>query len=157
MPGTNQWYLVSSHGSVLFYIAAHPDSTVAQIADALSLTWRTIWNIVRDLRRSGMVKIRKEGRRHHYSVDMDATFRHPALPAFPLRVVLSELAAGAGRPSASCARAEGPGVRRSLARLGEPELAQKVRDVRLAMVRSQFGVPPRSSGDAFARSGGSER
>jgi hypothetical protein len=157
MQRTHEWYLVSSHGSVLFYIAAHPDSTVAQIADALSLTTRTIWNIVGDLRRSGMLRFRKEGRRHYYSVDLEAQFRHPALPAFPLRVVLARLVDGAGRPAESSVASYNGGTGRSPTGLADPELEQKVRDVRLAMIQSHLDAPARSAGEVYARSGSPER
>ncbi|MFQ6019630.1 MAG: AsnC family transcriptional regulator [Dehalococcoidia bacterium] len=83
--------MVSSHGAVLFYIAVCPDCTIGEIADAMSLTSRSIWGIVGDLRRAGVLKIRREGRRHHYTVNMDAPFRHPILDGIPLRAVLGEI------------------------------------------------------------------
>lgn len=156
MEQTHQWYLVSSHGSVLFYIAAHPDSTVAQIADALSLTTRTIWNIVGDLRRSGMLRYRKEGRRHYYTVDLDAPFRHPAIPAFPLRVVLARLVDGAGQAVETGARSHNGVTGRSQADLADRELEQKVRDVRLAMIQRHLDTP-RPGREVYARSAGPER
>ncbi len=91
MPIENHWYIVSSHGAILFYIAVNPDCTVAEIAEAMSLTRRSVWGLIGDLRRAGMLHIRKEGRRHHYTVNLDAPFRHPTLDGFPLRVVLGEL------------------------------------------------------------------
>ena len=39
----NHWYVVSSHGAVLFYIAVNPDCTIREIADEMSLTQRTVW------------------------------------------------------------------------------------------------------------------
>ncbi len=87
----SHWYLVSSHGSVLFYVAVHPDCTIREIADDMSLTQRTVWGLIGDLRRAGMLRIRREGRRHHYTVDLDADFKHPTLKGLPLRAVLGEL------------------------------------------------------------------
>jgi len=58
-----QWYVLSSHGIVLLYISLHPDSTIRDIAEALFLTRRTIWGIIGDLRKAGMIHVRKEGRR----------------------------------------------------------------------------------------------
>jgi predicted transcriptional regulator len=88
----NEWYLVSSHGSVLFLIAANPDCTIREIAHAMSLTQRTVWTIVGDLRRMGMLNVRKEGRRHHYAVNLDAPFLHPTLRGYTLRPILGEIA-----------------------------------------------------------------
>lgn len=92
MAANNEWYLVSSHGSVLFYIATKPDCTIREIAHAMSLTRRTVWGIVGDLRRAGMLNVRKEGRRHHYTVNLDAPFLHPTLGGYTLRPILSKLA-----------------------------------------------------------------
>lgn len=72
---TNEsWSLVSSHGAVLFVIATNPECTIKNIADDLCLTKRTVWGVIGDLRRKNMLLVRKEGRRHHYSVNLDARF-----------------------------------------------------------------------------------
>ena len=87
----NHWYLVSSHGSILFYIAVYPDCTIKEIAEAMSLTRRTVWGVIGNLRREGMLHVRKEGRRHHYSVNMDGPFKHPVLNGLSLRLVLGNM------------------------------------------------------------------
>ena len=98
----NHWYLVSSHGAILFYVAVNPECTIREIAEAMSLTRRTVWGVIGDLRRAGMLHIRKEGRRHHYTVNMDAPFKHPVLNGFSLRLVLGQLVdqVSRGRPVA---------------------------------------------------------
>ncbi len=83
------WYHVSSHGTVLFCIAANHDCTINDLSESLFLTRRTVWGIVGDLRRAGMLHIRKNGRKHHYSVNLNAPFRHPVLKGITLRQVLS--------------------------------------------------------------------
>ena len=87
----NHWYLVSSHGAILFYVAVNPECTIKEIAEAMSLTRRTVWGVIGDLRRAGMLHIRKEGRRHHYTVNLDAPFKHPVLNGFSLRLILGQL------------------------------------------------------------------
>ena len=87
----NGWQHVSSHGTVLFCIAANRDCTIKDLSKSLFLTRRTVWGIVGDLRRAGMLHIRKNGRRHHYSVNLDAQFRHPVLKGITLRHVLGDL------------------------------------------------------------------
>jgi predicted transcriptional regulator len=87
----SHWYLVSSHGAVLFFVALHPDCTIKEIAEEMSLTQRTVWGLIGDLRRADMLAVRRVGRRHHYTVNLDATFRHPVIQGIPLRVVLGEL------------------------------------------------------------------
>jgi hypothetical protein len=87
----NHWYLVSSHGAVLFYVAVNPGCTIKQIAEDMSLTQRTVWGLIGDLRRADMLRVRREGRRHHYTVNLDAPFRHPVITGIGLRSVLGEL------------------------------------------------------------------
>lgn len=71
--------LFCSHGAALFYIAQHPDCTVRHLADALVVTRRTVWGLISDLKRAGLLNIRKQGRTHHYSVNEDAPFPDPLL------------------------------------------------------------------------------
>ncbi len=87
----NAFYLVSSHGAVIFYIAVNPDCTIREIADNMSLTRRTIWGLIGNLRRAGMLQVRKQGRRHHYTVNLDAPFLHPTINGFRLRTILGEI------------------------------------------------------------------
>jgi DNA-binding transcriptional ArsR family regulator len=88
------WRLLSSHGFVLFYIGLRPDCTVEEISDALSLTPRSVWGTVGDLRRAGMLHVRREGRRHHYSVNYDAKVGVTLMPegGVELRTMLRFLA-----------------------------------------------------------------
>jgi hypothetical protein len=88
---TNGWYLVSSHGSILFYIAVHPECTIRQISEDMALTQRTIWGVIGDLRRANMLHVRRDGRRHHYRINLDAAFKHPTIKGLPLRLILGEL------------------------------------------------------------------
>ncbi len=84
--------MVSRHGAILFFIAANPDCTIKHLADAFSLTQRTVWGTVSDLRREGMLRIRKDGRSHHYSVNLDARLRLPdGLKPRTLRTILGGL------------------------------------------------------------------
>lgn len=94
MPNDHHWYLVSSHGSVLFFIAANPDCRIGDIADGMSLTHRTVWGIVGDLRRAGMLQVRRSGRHHHYSVDLEGPFPHPTISGLRLGRVLGRIANG---------------------------------------------------------------
>jgi predicted transcriptional regulator len=87
----NHWYLVSSHGAVLFYVAVNPGCTIREIAEQMHLTQRTVWGLIGDLRRAEMLKIDRQGRRHHYTVNLDAPFRHPIIKGLTLRAVLGEV------------------------------------------------------------------
>ena len=87
-----EWYLVSSHGNVLFYIAARPGCTIVDMAESLCLTPRTIWSLVGDLRRAGMLHVLREGHRHRYAVNLDAGFQLPTLGELPLGTLVGNLA-----------------------------------------------------------------
>ena len=111
MSQPTQWYLVSSRGSILFYIAANPGCTAAQIADAASLARRSVSAILSDLKRAGMITTKTVGRRHHFTVNMGASFLHPTLPEFPLGVILGELASLPDRSGQVTTKRHGTGTR----------------------------------------------
>ncbi|OGY28185.1 MAG: hypothetical protein A2Z42_04785 [Candidatus Woykebacteria bacterium RBG_19FT_COMBO_43_10] len=88
----DEWYLVSSHGAILMYIAVHRDCTIKEIAEEMGRTRRTVWGIIGDLKRAGSLHVRKEGRRHHYTVNLDGPFKHPTiLKDASLRLVFGNL------------------------------------------------------------------
>jgi len=87
----NERHVFSSQGIALVCIAANPDCTINDIASAMSLTRRTVWSLIGDLRRAGMLHVRKEGRRHHYTVNLDAPFLHPTLTGYTLRPILGKV------------------------------------------------------------------
>jgi hypothetical protein len=64
---------------VLLYAAQHPGCTVEEIAGALVVTRRTVWSIVGDLKRAGLLRAEPTGKRHHYFADLSAELPDPAL------------------------------------------------------------------------------
>jgi MarR family protein len=88
----SDWYLLSHHGAVLFYIATRPGCTIREMADALSVTPRTVWSLLTKLRRAGMLEVELRGHRHHYSVNLAALFEVPNVGEFPLNILLGALA-----------------------------------------------------------------
>jgi biotin operon repressor len=91
-PATVDWSLLSPQGRVLFYVALCPDSTTKNIALAIGHTERTIWSIIQTLRERGMLHIRRAGRRHHYTIDLDAPLLHPTIQGLTIRPVLEAVA-----------------------------------------------------------------
>jgi DNA-binding MarR family transcriptional regulator len=90
----NHWYLVSSHGSVLFFIAAYPDCGIGDITDGMSLTRRTVWGIIGDLRRAGMLQVSRSGRHHLYRVNPEGPFLHPTIRDVKLGAVVGAISNG---------------------------------------------------------------
>jgi hypothetical protein len=125
MAAYNNWYLVSSHGAVLFLIALRPGCTIKDISQTMCLTERSVWGLIGDLRRGDMLNVRRVGRRHYYYVNLDATFEHPVLKNFPLRAILGDLVS---RYAETPAGGNGNGVEHgSLAALAQQAMRQQVR------------------------------
>jgi hypothetical protein len=90
---SGEFSILSAQGRVLFHIAVCPDSPVQEIASNLDLTERAVWGVVRELRQSSMIHLRKKGRRHYYALNLDAPLLHPTIRGLTLRPVLGEIAA----------------------------------------------------------------
>ncbi len=80
-----EWYFCSSYGTVLVHITANPYVTIADIAEALYLTRRTVWDAIGALRRSGQIDVYRRGRRHYYYANLDAPFLHPTVKGYTIR------------------------------------------------------------------------
>src|SRR5438093_13783790 len=93
------WTLLTSHGQVLFFVAAYPDATIPSIGTALGLSERRVGTILRDLRDDGMVNVSRVGRRNSYLVNGAAQFRHPSLAHVRLRDILPQVVAREPRTS----------------------------------------------------------
>lgn len=72
------WRFVTNHTQVLLTIARNPDSRTRDIAEAVGITERAAQRIVADLVEAGFLESVRVGRRNHYTVNRDATMRHPA-------------------------------------------------------------------------------
>ncbi|HEX9833960.1 MAG TPA: winged helix-turn-helix domain-containing protein [Mycobacterium sp.] len=88
------WRLFCSHGTVLFYIAQQPDCTISEIADALTVTPRTVWGLIGDLKRAGLVDSRREGKRHYYTINGAGRFPDPLLSHLTLDEALKAIMLG---------------------------------------------------------------
>lgn len=99
------WSLLSAQGKVLFYISLCPACSVQETAIALGLTERAVWGLIRELRRTDMISLRRDGRRHRYTVNLDAPLLHPTIRGLTLRPVLGEIAErGLRDPDEACVR-----------------------------------------------------
>lgn len=87
-PAVVDWSLLSPQGHVLFYIALCPDSTTKDIARSVGRTERQIWSNIQNLKDGGMLKVRRHGRRHHFTINFDAPLLHPTIEDLSLRAVM---------------------------------------------------------------------
>lgn len=87
-PATVDWSLLSPQGHVLFYIALCPGSTTKDIARSLGRTERQIWSNIHSLKEGGMLNVRRNGRRHHFTINFDAPLLHPTIEDLSLRALM---------------------------------------------------------------------
>jgi hypothetical protein len=66
-----RWGFLTSHAVILIYVTLHPRSTVREIALEMGITERAAHATLQDLRESGIVDRRREGRRNYYVVNFD--------------------------------------------------------------------------------------
>lgn len=71
------WSLLSSHGLVLVTVARYGDLAVPDISQKTGLSRSTVLNVLKDLRRTRMLRVRRVGRRNTYNIDTSKTLRHP--------------------------------------------------------------------------------
>jgi hypothetical protein len=99
------WTVLSAQGQVLFYIALCPGCTRSEIAEALGLGERAVWNVLDMLKRSGVVRMVRKGHTHHYIVDLSSELVLPGVGPVPTRDVLGRISEEARRnPNEVCRR-----------------------------------------------------
>ena len=74
---TTNWCLVASHGTVLFYLAAHRQATIREVASCVDLTERRVSQIIQDLADEEMLTVERHGRRNVYQINDKAPFANP--------------------------------------------------------------------------------
>lgn len=81
----SSWTILTSHGTVLCYLAANPVTTIRRISDALDLSERQVARVIKDLYEEGVVI--RTGTRPHYSYSLNprSTFREAGLRHIPLK------------------------------------------------------------------------
>ena len=65
---SRQFSFVTHHGLVLSYIARQPRATTREIADAVGITERTAYTIIRDLVEDGYIGRKRTGRQNSYRI-----------------------------------------------------------------------------------------
>lgn len=91
------WYILSNHGKVLFYVATYPASTLREISDTLGITERQVHRIIKDLSEGGLIEVHREGRRNSYVIHEEATLQHPMLSHVMVGKLLEALAPAVAR------------------------------------------------------------
>lgn len=88
-----RWTILTGHGHVLVEITRNPEARVRDISLAAGITERTAHAIIADLERAGYLTRSRSGRRTHYSVNLDAPFRHSSQDGYSVGPFLRLLTA----------------------------------------------------------------
>ena len=79
MPGSkpsHSWTLLSNYTYVLLCLAKDPNVRVRDIAKEIGITERAAMRIISDLENEGFLSHKREGRRNHYTLDLNRPLRH---------------------------------------------------------------------------------
>lgn len=71
------WTFLTNHAHVLVCIAEEADVRGRDIAERVGITERAAQSIISDLVDAGYVTRTREGRRNHYTINVDGRLRHP--------------------------------------------------------------------------------
>ncbi|WP_051742822.1 MULTISPECIES: helix-turn-helix domain-containing protein [Kitasatospora] len=72
------WTFLTQHARVLLMISRNADVRLRDLAVMCGVTERAVQAIVTDLESAGYLTRSRHGRRNHYHVARDTSFRHPA-------------------------------------------------------------------------------
>lgn len=84
----SSWTFLSNHGHILIHLHKYPDSLVREIAEEVGITERSALSILSDLEEGGYITVERVGRRNHYRVNSQKSFRHPIEAQKPLSSLL---------------------------------------------------------------------
>lgn len=87
------WTFLTNHAAVLLYIAAHPDDTVLQIADACGLRERVTAAVIADLKDAGYLVSTRVGRQNHYAINTEMPLRRQIHAGVTVKHLLDSLSA----------------------------------------------------------------
>jgi DNA-binding MarR family transcriptional regulator len=71
------WTFLTNHAHVLVCIAENPDMRGREIAQEVGISERAVQGIIGDLVAAGYVIRERDGRRNHYTINLDGDLRHP--------------------------------------------------------------------------------
>ncbi|NRQ37327.1 MarR family transcriptional regulator [Nonomuraea sp. NN258] len=86
------WTFLTHHARVLLEIARDPQARLRDIAVRIGITERAVQGIVTDLHEHGYLTRERIGRRNHYSLNLDQSFRYPTEAGLPVRVLIDMFA-----------------------------------------------------------------
>ena len=71
------WTFLTNHMHILVVLARQPDMRIRDMADEVGITQRAVQRILAELTESQILKVSKDGRRNHYTINRRTQLRHP--------------------------------------------------------------------------------
>lgn len=71
------WTFLTNHFHILVVLDREPAMRIRDLADEVGITQRAVQRILAELIEEKVLKVRKDGRRNHYTINRKARFRHP--------------------------------------------------------------------------------
>lgn len=87
----SSWTFITNHAQVLLYVSAHPGALVREIAEAVGITERRTYGILRDLDDGGYIDRKRIGREVHFKVRPGKYLRAPLVSNTQVRDLLTLL------------------------------------------------------------------
>jgi hypothetical protein len=95
---TRSWAFMTTHARVLLAVAQDPELRVDEIAEAATVTERSVYRILADLVEEGYLRRTRVGRCNRYELDPDLLLDDPVVEERTMSDLLSFI--GAQRPKA---------------------------------------------------------
>jgi len=86
------WTYLTNHALILLHVYEHPSSTLREIAQAVGITERASLSILRQLEKDRCIWRAKQGRRIHYTVNLQAVFTRDSGTPYSIEEIVRPLA-----------------------------------------------------------------
>jgi DNA-binding MarR family transcriptional regulator len=74
---TPHWTFLTNHFHIIVSLSREPYSRIRDLSDQVGITQRAVQRILAELVEDKVLKVRKEGRRNHYTINRKKRLRHP--------------------------------------------------------------------------------
>lgn len=72
-----QWTFLTNHFHIIVSLSRTPYSRIRDLSDEVGITQRAVQRILAELVEDKVLKVRKDGRRNHYTINRRKRLRHP--------------------------------------------------------------------------------
>ena len=73
----SQWTFLTNHFHILVSLSREPYSRIRDLSDEVGITQRAVQRILAELVADNVLKVKKDGRRNHYTINRRKRLRHP--------------------------------------------------------------------------------